>query len=144
MKSSKHDYCYLKEGQMPKIKLSEFLSDRPFFVTFLLYCIYTGVAGLIGYGSSSEAFNNAIKIPIAFNILAIVLPIICLISHLREKLAIEVGGIFMLASLITGRILAIVLTDGFLPNTHNFIAINTMFVISCVVRISFLVRISRI
>ncbi len=125
---------------MPVVMIDEVtyldtIRDRPFKIAMSLFAIYSGVSGLVGFGSSNIIFDAAVHFSYMFNSLFIVAGLTTLIGVFWHKLNIEASGLLLISISLIIRMLSTVAIVGWDASAHNLLALCILFSSASAVRI---------
>ena len=115
--------------------ISEGIKDRPFKMALCFFAIYTGVSGLMNYGTSSEIFDAAVKYSEIFNLAFIIAGMLTAIGIIMQKINVEAAGLCLISTSLVLRVIATIAIAGWTPSAHNLLALSVLFTAASVVRI---------
>lgn len=115
--------------------LWETFTDRPFKIALALFAIYSGISGLLNFGSSNEVFYYSVWYPWAYNILFVASGLVVMTGVLMIKTNIEAAGLLLVVTSLTIRLSVILLSVGWKSEVHNMLAICIIFGAAALIRI---------
>lgn len=107
----------------------------PFEMGLCLFSIYSGISGLLNFGSSNLLFVEAIHGANVFNMIFILAGASTILGVAFLRANIEALGLCCIISSLLIRLMAILASAGWNQTSHNLIAVSAIFVLACVIRL---------
>jgi hypothetical protein len=120
------------------------IADRPFKLALALFAVYSGIAGLSRFGSSSEIFDDALRCADLHNCIFILAGLLTIIGVLINKTNWEASGLFLISVSLFLRILVTIMTVGWTSSAHNILAIGVIFIVASLVRIGVIFHLNKL
>ncbi len=114
--------------------------ERPFQAAVAMFAIYSGVSGLLHFGTSNEIFIAAVKYSSIFNVMFILAGLGQLVGTLTRKINIEAAALVLVSCSMLMRILATLAISGWDPSAHNMLAIGILFISASIIRIYAIIK----